>query len=213
MYNVKIVANTTVWCIGNLVSEQILRILITMRKVFTFFFLLLFFILYLYEMMEFFLRNRKEVYFSLTEDYRPKDSLSWRQFIRLRHTKVKVFIQWVYSSNLCSRTFLCPDNSVHPLDWYECSRYWLFFKHLHGYIKKSLGAIQDFKFLWKIKFILSFWKLKILLCETVPLPLLQAVCKIQEDPPFYSLDNCWHPLKAKQDVRWYRWRNRTCFLL
>ena len=47
-----------------------------MRKVFTFFFLLLFFILYLYEMMEFFLRNRKEVYFSLTEDYRPKDSLS-----------------------------------------------------------------------------------------------------------------------------------------
>ena len=95
MYNVKIVVNTTVWCIGNLVSEQILRILISMRKVFTFFFLLLFFILYLYEMMEFFLRNRKEVYFSLTEDYRPKDSLSNNSEKLLRWTIIFCIVIYI----------------------------------------------------------------------------------------------------------------------
>ena len=170
MYNMKIVLNTTVWCIGNLVSEQILRILITMRKVFTFFFLLLFFILYLYEMMEFFLRNRKEVYFSLTEDYRPKDSLSDNSEKLLRWTII-----------FCIVIYIIRTQNIHQM-WQGCIPS-SFQKTQVKYIDRETAVLTG-KFFWNslafsmIEWMLAIWSL-------VPLPFLNQACTSEHSPFMY----------------------------
>lgn len=50
-----------------------------------------------------------------------------------------------FSLNEYLPAICAPDNSDYPLSWYECSCS-PFSKHFHTYVKKSLGALQDFKF-------------------------------------------------------------------